>query len=49
MSTLNDAKMPRLLDKHLEQEAEAVETAADSAEVEAKKGKGRRIKSKSKN
>lgn len=60
MSSLNDAKMSTLKDKHLAQEAEVKaaeleaqaevvveEKATEDAEV--KKGKGRRIKSRTKN
>jgi len=49
MATLEGARMPSLRDKQLAQEAEALEAQADLADVEEKRGKGRRIKSKSKN
>ena len=48
MSTLNDAKMPSLIDKHLAQEAERAEAKADKGKEESKKGKGSIRKSKSK-
>lgn len=47
MSTLNEAKMPSLKDKIIEQ-AESIEKELIEEVQEEKKGKGRRIKSKSK-
>ena len=48
MSTLDDAKMPSLKDKILAQ-AESVVDEKEKGDEKEKKGKGRRIKSKSKN
>ena len=48
MSTLNDARMSNLADKHFEQEANAAEAQADATEAEEKRGKGRIKKSKTK-
>lgn len=45
MSTLTDAKMPSLLDKHLEQEEAAQKEAL---KAKAKKAKGRNYKKKKK-
>lgn len=47
MSTLNEAKMPSLKDKLIEQAEAAEKELIEEVQAE-KKGKGRRIKSKSK-